>query len=84
VMRDVLVRVVNESYEDELRQVQCPVELVWGEHDTAVPVAAAMQAERLLADSHLTVLSGIGHDVPKEAPAELRAAVDRRLSAAPA
>jgi len=84
VVRDVLVKVVNESYEEELGKVRCPVELVWGDRDTAAPVAVAVQASGLLADPHLTVLSGVGHDVPKEAPAELRAAVDRRLSAAPA
>ncbi len=30
VMRDVLVRVTNEHYEDQLRAIRCPVELVYG------------------------------------------------------
>ncbi len=37
VMRDVLVRLVNERYEDTLAAVQCPVELVWGDDDQRRP-----------------------------------------------
>jgi pimeloyl-ACP methyl ester carboxylesterase len=38
VMRDVLVRLVNERYDDALAALQCPVELVWGDDDTEAPV----------------------------------------------
>ena len=48
-MRDVFVRTVNETYEDELREITCPVELVWGSDDTAAPVAVAERAAELLA-----------------------------------
>ncbi len=58
VMRDVFVRLVNETYEDELREITCPVELVWGSDDTAAPVAVAERAVELLAHPSLTVLSG--------------------------
>ena len=42
VMRTVHVRAVNEtneSYEEQLRRIACPVELVWGDDDTAAPLA---------------------------------------------
>jgi len=80
VMRDVFVRAVNETYEDELREITCPVELVWGSDDTAAPVAVAKRAVELLAHPSLTVLSGAGHLTPITAPRELRAAVDRLLA----
>jgi pimeloyl-ACP methyl ester carboxylesterase len=80
VMRDVFVRSVNETYEDELREITCPVELVWGSDDTAAPVAVAERAAELLARPALTVLPGAGHLTPLTAPQELRAAVDRLLA----
>ena len=83
VMRSVHVRAVNETYEDQVDAVTCPVELVWGADDTAAPVAVAEQAvERLGAagnhDVKLTVLPGTGHLVPTVAPGELKAAIERR------
>jgi pimeloyl-ACP methyl ester carboxylesterase len=81
VMRDVLVRLISETddgtYRRALSSIACPVELVWGEGDTAAPVVVAAEAEGLLADARLTVLPGVGHLVPTDAPAALRAAVDR-------
>ena len=77
VMRDVFVRVVNETYEDELRRITCPVELVWGDDDTAAPVAAAKWAADILRDAKLTVRQGAGHLTPLTVPDELRAAVER-------
>ena len=79
IMRSVLVKVVNEDYSDELRQLDCRVELVWGEVDEAAPLAIALAAHEMLANSSLTVLDGVGHDTPSESPAELRAAVARLL-----
>ncbi len=79
VMRRVLVRVVNETYEDELAAVTCPTELVWGSDDAEVPVAVAEAAHRLLRTSTLTVVPGAGHLLPLTAPEELRAAVERNL-----
>jgi pimeloyl-ACP methyl ester carboxylesterase len=80
VMRDVLVRAVNESYEDELDLVSCPVSMVWGAEDREVPVEVAEAAkERLSARGvavSLIALADVGHFVPIEAPAALRAAID--------
>lgn len=80
VMRDVLVAAVNESYEAMLRELTLPVELVWGERDAEVPPAQATKAEAWLADARLTIVSGAGHFVPTEAPADLAAAVERSLA----
>lgn len=79
VMRDVLVTAVNETYEDQLGRISQPVELVWGRQDDEVPVEIAERAARLLTDPQLTVLEGVGHDVPTEAPGALADAVVRHL-----
>ena len=38
IMRQVLVRSVNETYEAQLDAVRCPVHMIWGANDTAAPV----------------------------------------------
>ena len=79
VMRQVHVRAVNETYEDQLASVACPVELVWGDDDAEVPLAVAEAAMSRLGQATLTVVPGAGHLVPLTAPGELRAAVERCL-----
>jgi pimeloyl-ACP methyl ester carboxylesterase len=82
VMRDVLVTMVNEDYQGQLAAITCPVELVWGENDTAAPIDMARQAADMLAQSHLEVLAGVGHDTPHDAPTALVDAVTRTLALA--
>ena len=79
VMRAVHVTVVNETYEDQLAAVACPVELVWGGDDDEVPVAVAEAARLQLARATLTVVPGAGHLTPLTAPDALHDAVLRLL-----
>ncbi len=79
VMRQVLVRVVNETYEDELAALTCPTELLWGDDDGEVPLEVAEAARTLMADATLTVVPGAGHLTPLTAPDQVRAAVERHL-----
>jgi pimeloyl-ACP methyl ester carboxylesterase len=80
IMRDILVKVVNESYESQLSRITHPVHLLWGENDREVPVSVAESASALLSDSTLEVLAGVGHLVPIQAPEALRVAVERALT----
>lgn len=77
VMRHVHVRVVNESYEEQLRSIAQPVEMVWGDDDTAAPLDMAREALGMLSSANLTVVPGAGHLTPLTAPGDLRAAVER-------
>ncbi|MGH9128233.1 MAG: alpha/beta fold hydrolase [Acidimicrobiales bacterium] len=82
VMRQVLVRAVNESYEAQLAALRCDVELVWGEADTVAPLDGARQAaEALGARGRLSVCPGVGHLTPLEAPGALREALERHRPA---
>jgi pimeloyl-ACP methyl ester carboxylesterase len=80
IMRDVLVRAVNETDEVQLDAVRCPVHLVWGGDDTAAPVEVAEQAMTHLAQGDLAVFAGVGHLTPLLIPSHLRVAVDSCLS----
>jgi len=80
VMRSVLVRVVNESYDAQLAAITCPVALLWGGNDRAVPPAMVEKASRLLtAPTTADVVEGAGHDVHLEAPDRLLAMLDEVL-----
>lgn len=75
VMREVLVKVVRESYEAELARLEVPVEMVWGAEDTACPLALAREAAALTPKARLEVLEGVGHMVPLRAPEAVARAV---------
>lgn len=83
LMRDILVRAVNESYETELGRLHTPVTLLWGERDREVPVAVAEAAQGLIieagGEATLEVLPDVGHLVPIEAPLALRRVVEAAL-----
>lgn len=81
VMRSVLVRVVNESYEADLPRITCPVEFVWGSNDTAAPLPLARQACGLLPNARLEVIEGCGHMTPLQARDALRRSVERLVRA---
>jgi pimeloyl-ACP methyl ester carboxylesterase len=61
VMRDVLVKVVNEDYRDDLARVTVPVRMVWGENDLAAPMPAGDAASHLLPNATFRVVPGAGH-----------------------
>ncbi|MEA3078567.1 MAG: hypothetical protein QOF60_3475 [Actinomycetota bacterium] len=77
-MRSVLVAAANENYEAELRRIACPIELVWGEDDTAAPVAMAERAATLV-DATLTRLPNVGHLTPTAAPQAVADAIAKHL-----
>lgn len=61
VMRDTLVRLVNEDYRALLPGITAPVELVWGARDTAAPLAMVQEAATLLPQATLDVSLTSGH-----------------------
>lgn len=78
VMREVLVRVVNESYEDELAELRCPTAFLWGSADSAAPVDDARRAQRIVEGSILEVRD-CGHDVHLEHPELFVETIDRLI-----
>jgi pimeloyl-ACP methyl ester carboxylesterase len=77
VMREVLVKAVNETYEAPLAAFPGPIELVWGADDDQAPLVVAEAAMALIRDPALTVCPGAGHFVPLRAPEALEAALER-------
>ncbi len=61
VMREILVRVVNEDYSEILGKIDCEVRLVWGAGDSVVPPEVARRASESFRASRLEVLEGYDH-----------------------
>lgn len=61
LMRQVLVKVVNEDLEPLIPNIKCPTLLVWGVNDTATPLSDGEKMEKLIKDSGLVKLENAGH-----------------------
>lgn len=61
IMRQVLVKSVNEDLKHVMPQIKAPTLLIWGEHDTATPVSDAKIMEKRIKDAGLVVLKNAGH-----------------------
>ena len=83
VMRDVLVKVVNESYEQQLDTLALPVDLIWGAEDREVPLESARSALRRLEETdcqvRLETIPQVGHNLPLSRPEVLVDAIRRML-----
>ncbi|MBP7185699.1 MAG: alpha/beta hydrolase [Ruminococcus sp.] len=61
MMRQVMVKVVNEDLEPYLPNIKCPTLLVWGVNDTATPLSDGEKMEKLIPDAGLVKLENAGH-----------------------
>lgn len=61
LMRQVLVKTVNEDLEPLLPNIKCPTLLVWGVNDTATPISDGEKMEKLIPDAGLVKLENAGH-----------------------
>ena len=61
LMRQVLVKAVNEDLTNLLSNIKVPTLLVWGDQDTATPLEDARVMEKLIPDAGLVVLKNTGH-----------------------
>lgn len=58
MMRDILVKVINEDLSDYAKNIKVPCLLIWGDNDTAVTTSEARELDNLLNDSKLIILKG--------------------------
>lgn len=74
VMRETLVKVVNEDLTHLLPNIKASSLLIWGTNDTATPLSDGEKMEKLISDAGLVKINGAGHYSFLEAP-ELTARV---------
>ena len=73
VLRQTLVKVVNEDLVPYMDKISAPTLLIWGENDTATPLRDAHIMESKIKDSGLCVIKGVGHFSFVERPYEVHA-----------
>jgi hypothetical protein len=61
MMRQCLVKVVNEDLTHLLPGIKAPTLLVWGENDTATPLSDAKKMEAEIPDAGLAIIKNAGH-----------------------
>jgi len=61
IMRDVLVKTVNDDLTNYAKKIKCEALLVWGNLDTAVPLSEAEELEKLIFKSKLITYHGFTH-----------------------
>ncbi len=74
-------QVVLQPPEPLLRRIRAPTLLLWGERDAMIPIGNAADYLRLIPDSRLVALPGLGHVPQEEAPARSLAPVLAFLAA---
>ena len=68
MMRQTLVKVVNEDLRHTLSGIKAPTLLIWGTADTSTPISDAELMEKLIPDAGLVRVAGAGHYSFLEAP----------------
>lgn len=68
VMKETLVKLVNEDVTQYLSKIKVPTLLIWGEKDTATPISDAEIMEKLIPDSGLIRIKDCSHYVFLERP----------------
>lgn len=74
-MRAIMSRCVNEDLKRVMPEIKAPTLLVWGEDDTATPLADAITMKRLIPNAGLVSFPGCGHYSFLDNPFGFRAAV---------
>lgn len=76
VLRQILVKVVNEDLSPLLPKIKVPTLLIWGENDTTTPLKEAKVMEKNIPDVGLVIIKGAGHYCFLDKPAEFNIIAD--------
>lgn len=79
-MRAIMSKVVNQDLTDRLSLIKAPTLLIWGENDTATPVADARKMAKMIPDAGLVSFVGCGHYSFLDNPAQFRAVLSSFLN----
>lgn len=63
IMKQSMVKLVNEDLREELPNIKVPTLLLWGENDTATPIEDAVLMEKLIPNAGLVKFENCSHYV---------------------
>jgi len=61
IMREILVKHVNEDITDLVKKIKCPTIIIWGDRDEAVPISDAYELSSYIKDSAVILYEGCTH-----------------------
>lgn len=61
ILRNTLVKVVNDNYIDKLNLIKCPTILLWGEYDTETPISNGVIMNKNIKNSALITIKNANH-----------------------
>lgn len=80
ILRQSMVKLINEDMREYLPNINVPTLLLWGENDTATPIDDAKIMEKLIPDTGLVVIPGGTHFVFLEQPAYINKIISTFLA----
>lgn len=80
ILRQSLVKLVNEDLKHLLPEIKAPTLLIWGEKDDATPLSDAKIMEKLIPDAGLVNIKGGSHYVFLEQPFYINKIIDTFLN----
>lgn len=80
ILRQSMVKLINEDLQEELQNVNAPTLLIWGENDTATPIHDAEIMEKKIPDCGLVRCSGCSHYVFLERPGYVNTVIQAFLA----
>lgn len=70
-LKNIFVKIVNQTVAPFLPKIRCPVLLIWGAKDTETPVDVGQSFEKAIPGAKLIVLPGMGHSPHTEGGASI-------------
>ena len=80
ILRQSMIRLINEDLRDCLPNIKVPTLLLWGENDTATPIEDAYLMEKTIPDCGLVKVEGCSHYVFLERPAYINKIINTFLT----
>jgi len=80
VMRQTMVKLLNEDLTPLLSKIKAPTLLIWGENDTATPLRDGEIMKKNIPDSGLVILKNAGHFSYLDRPFEFSAVINNFLT----
>ena len=80
IMRETMVKLINEDVRSFLPNIKVPTLLIWGENDTATPITDAKIMEQMIPDAGLIKIEGCSHYVFLENPVYVNIVIENFLT----
>ncbi len=82
IMRETMKNVIADEIRDDLKQITCPVLVIWGENDQTTPLKNGYYIDDKLADSELRIAAGVRHAPQFDEPNVVAKFISRFVRAA--